>query len=296
MAASQNLLEEDFLRKLERLDLLSRKIHKGGEKGERRSRKKGESVEFADYRHYVQGDEPRFIDWNIFGRLDKLFLKLFLEEEELNVRILLDSSLSMGFEPPSRKIDLGVKIAASIAYITLVRNNRLTITPFSSEPAGGIGPCRGRRMVMRTFEFLNGIAPAGRTGLYDACRRAALESKRKGVLILISDFLDPGGFDEGMRFLVSRNLDVHAIQVLSPVEIKPELKGDLRLVDCELGSFAEVTVSENLLRAYRRTLESFMGSLKAFCTARGINYIFARTDTPFEKTVLEVMRGGGLLG
>ncbi len=296
MADRPKLLDEEFLRRIEMLDLLSRKMHRGADKGERRSRKKGESVEFADYRHYVQGDEPRFIDWNIFGRLDRLFLKLFLEEEELNLRIMIDTSSSMDSGSPVSKMDLSRKIAAALAYVALSRNNRLVISPFDESPSGELGPCRGRKMVMRAFEFLQDLSPGGTTCLETACRRAAHHAKRKGVLVLISDFLDPSGWDRGLHYLVSGNLDVHAVQVLSETEINPPVRGDLRLFDCELRSFADVTVSENLLKTYRRTLEAFMGGLKAYCIGRGMNYIFARTGAPFEKTVLELMRTGGLLG
>jgi len=290
------LIDKSFLAKLDRLDILSRKIHQGREKGERRSRKRGESVEFADYRHYVQGDEPRFIDWNIYGRLDRLFLKLFLEEEELNVTILLDTSASMAFGRPVSKLLLGQKIAAALGYIALSNHNRITAIPFDTGPLQGFGPTRGRRMVWSFFNFLQGLESGGETSLAEACRLTALQSRRKGVLVLISDFLDPDGFETGLRYFVSKNLDLHVIQILSPEEVEPTLRGDLRLVDTERGAVTEVTVSENLLRTYRRTLTSFLGHVKSFCTARGASYLFTRTDVSFEKTVLKVMRRGGLLG
>jgi hypothetical protein len=146
------------------------------------------------------------------------------------------------------------------------------------------------------FDFLQSLPPAGETCISDTCTRAALGASRKGLLIILSDFLDPAGFEEGLRALVSRNLDVHVVHILSPEEVKPSVTGDLKIIDCETGAFTEVTMSAKLRGLYEANLKAFLGSLKSFCTRRGVNYIFARTDAPFEKTVLDLMRRGGILG
>ena len=288
------LLDEDFMRRLEQLNMVSRKIFAGRLRGERRSKRRGVSVEFADYRDYAPGDDLRFLDWNIYSRLERLFLKLFLEEEDLHVYVLIDASDSMAFGSPS-KLDYAKKVAAAIAYIGLANLDRVAVSVLSGQVRHIFGPSRGKRQAWRLFSTLEGTEAAGETALGPCCRDFAIRHRHKGVVILISDFLDPQGYEEALRLLLSRNFDIFALHVLCREEIQPSLAGDLRLVDTETGDVAEVTMSGPLLSAYRKRLQRFVAGLKAYCVGHGISYLYAATDVPFDRLVFSYLRRGGLL-
>jgi len=280
--------------RLERLEIVSRKIFVGRMKGERRSKRKGESVEFADYRNYVVGDDLRFLDWNIYARLDSLMLKLFLEEEDLNVSVLFDVSRSMDWGHPNKALYVK-RVTAAIAYIGLVNYDRVNLHAYSNVLAHEMRGVRGRRMIARVIEFLEAIPARGGSFFSDVARRFALRHQGKGVCIVISDFMDKGGYADGFRYLLSRDLDLYAIQVLSPEEIDPDLAGDLKLLDVEDDDVAEVTVSKLLLSRYKALLTAYCTELKDYCTRRGITYLFTSTRVPFDTLVLSYLRQRGLL-
>jgi len=294
-ASITTLLDPGFMARLDRLDVLSRKILRGKLKGERRSKRRGQSVEFADHRQYVPGDDIRFLDWNIYGRLDQLFLKLFLEEQDLSVRILFDSSASMGTGDPP-KISTAKRLAAALAYVGLVNNNRVTVTAFSNGVRGEIAGMRGRRYLANLAEFLAATEAEGATDFERTCRRVTAERFGSGVTIVISDFFFKGGYATGLKRLVTPRYDLCVIQLLSPQEKAPELTGDLRLVDIEDGDTAEITVSRALLAYYRRNLAAFCNELKSFCRRRGALYVLTDSAASVENVVLEGLRRGGLLG
>ncbi|MCX7935744.1 MAG: DUF58 domain-containing protein [Planctomycetota bacterium] len=291
----QSFFDEDFLRRLEKIEIASRRIFRGRFKGERLSRKRGTSSEFADYRNYVEGDDLRFIDWNIYGRLDRLFLKLFLEEEDLHVHILLDTSLSMSFGSP-RKIDFGRRLAAAVGYIALCRLDRVQIHAFAHGLACASSALRGKKNAWQMFDFLSQLECDGRTNLAAACRAFAQRFRAgKGAALVISDFLDPAGYEEGLRQLVGRGYDICVLHVLAPEEIRPAVEGDLRLVDVEDESAQEITVSQPLLAQYQKTLQNFCSGLKGFCTQHGAAYAFASAASPLEEVVFHSLRHAGLL-
>jgi uncharacterized protein (DUF58 family) len=264
-------------------------------KGERRSKQRGYSSEFADYRNYVEGDDLRHIDWNIYGRLDKLFLKLFLEEEDLHVHVLVDTSLSMGFGEP-QKLGYAKKVAAAIAYIGLSNMDRVQVHSFANGLSGGTGAMRGKRSSRALFDYLENLGANGKTSLDDTCKSFAMSSSiGKGVVVLISDFLDPEGYEEALKKVIGAKMDVYVVHLLSPEEVAPELKGDLKLVDAEDGFAQEITVSQPLLKQYHETLKNFCGGIQEYCTKRGASYIFSSTDRPFDQLVLNYLRRGGLL-
>jgi uncharacterized protein (DUF58 family) len=292
--ANPPLLDPEFLHKLEQLELVSRKIFVGRMKGERRSKRRGSSVEFADYRNYAVGDDLRHIDWNVYGRLDKLFLKLFLEEEDLRVYTLLDTSLSMDFGEPS-KLHYGKQVAAALAFIGLVNHDRVVLNTFTSNLDPGLPGVRGRSQMWRVVQYLEQLQPSGASDLTAAVRCFALKHAAKGVVIVISDFLDKRGYQDALRYLVARNMDIYIIHVLSQEEVDPELAGDLCLVDAEDDDIAEVTISAPLLKRYKDTLNAFVGGLKEWCTQRGIAYIFTTNQNPFDKLILNYLRERGLV-
>ncbi len=291
---TRQLISPEFLTKLETLELVSRKIFAGAMRGERRSKRRGESVEFADYRNYTPGDDLRFLDWNILARLDKLFLKLFLQEEDLHVSLILDVSKSMDYGDPSKGI-YARQIAAAIAYIALVNYDRVSLYPYADGLTGEMTGMRGRNVTQRMLGFLSNLEYEPASNLTLAAKQYAIRHPQRGIVMVISDFLDKGGFETGLRYLLGRDLDLYVIQILAPQEIDPPLTGDLRLRDVEDEDVAEVTVSRALLNRYKHNLQAYCASLKDYCTRRGVSYLFTGTDIPFDQMVLNYLRKRGLV-
>ena len=242
---SEPLLDPKFLTRLEQLELVSRKIFLGRMKGERRSKKKGQSVEFADYKNYVVGDDLRFLDWNLYARLDRLFIRLFMEEEDLHFYILIDNSLSMDFGAPT-KLHYAKQVAAALAFIGLVNMDRVVIEAFNDRLTQSMPAARGRRSFWRVLDFLDKLEPAGPSDFAQALRTFSIKCSGKGVLIILSDFMDKGGYEDALRYVIARQMDIYAIQILSQEEIEPNVTGDLQLTDAEDDDAAEVTVSPAL--------------------------------------------------
>jgi uncharacterized protein (DUF58 family) len=308
-----DLLSGELIAKISRLDYTSRKIFAGKLKGERRSKKRGESVEFADHRPYVSGDDLRHIDWNIFGRLDKLFLKLFLEEEDLALHIVMDCSASADCGSPSKFL-FQQRLAMALGYIGLVNLNRVTVSAIggglASADAGGendpqlstlhsLRDLRGRRRTHDLARFLCALRPAGPAPFTEACKRIALTRRGKGIMLVMSDFFIKEGYDTGLRLLVGRGYDVMCMQVLSPQEVDPTgpegLAGDLRLKDIEDGDLAEVTISAPLLKRYKANLTAYCDQLRDFCARREMSLLTVRTDTPLDTLILDYLRKRGVL-
>jgi uncharacterized protein (DUF58 family) len=288
------LLDPEFLHKLEQLELVSRRIFVGRMKGERKSKRRGSSVEFAEHRNYAVGDDLRHIDWNVYGRLDRLFLKLFLEEEDLHVYTLLDTSLSMDFGTPT-KLHYGKQVAAALSFIGLVNHDRVLVDTFSAGLDLGLRGVRGRSQMWRVVQYLEQLKASGNSDLKAAAREFAIRHAGKGVVVVVSDFLDKHGYQEALRYLLARNMDIYLVQILSQEEVQPELVGDLRLLDSEDEEAAEVTISAPLLKRYKDNLNAFVGGLKEWCTHRGITYIFTTNQYPFEKLILNYLRQRGLI-
>ena len=287
------LLDSAFMARLDQLDILSRKVLAGKLKGERRSKRRGQSVEFADYRNYVVGDDLRFIDWNIYARLERLFLKLFLEEEDLALTILIDTSKSTDFGDPNKALYMK-RVAAALGYIGLVNYNRVSISAITDTIVADTGALRGRQKVSQMIDFLNKLEPQGNSYLAGACKRFALAHRHKGVCVILSDFFDKGGYENGLRYLAGKSYDLFAIQVLSPQEINPDLQGDLKLKDIEDGDLAEVSVTAPLLKRYKENLNAYCAGLKEYVTRRGGNYLFTSSAIPLIHWCLVTSESGGL--
>ncbi len=289
------LLTPELLAQLERLELISRRIFRGRMKGERRSKRKGQSVEFADFRSYVAGDDLRFIDWNTYARLDRLFLKMFLEEEDLHFFALIDASDSMDFGQPS-KLHYAKQLAAALGFIGLTRADRVRIETLGQSPRQPGPVLRGRQSLQRMVDWLDSLKPGEKASLADGVKNFCLRNSGKGILVLLTDLMDKQGYESALRYLLAQQMDVYVIQILSTEEIEPEVAGDLRLVDCEDGDEAEITVSAPLLARYRRTVEAFVDGARTFCTRRGMSYLLARNDVPVEQLVMSYLRRRGLVG
>lgn len=311
--------------RLDRLDILSRRILAGKLPGERRSKRRGQSVEFDDYRPYIPGDDLRHIDWNIYARFDRFVLKLFREEEDLAVHVLIDASASMfagGDGQAPSKVIFVHRLAMTLGYLALVAQNRVQASVVGAGPGlgpqrpGGVvslGPIRGRTGVRRLADFLlTSLAQPleARAGapqdLNQAMRTIALSRASRGVMIILSDFLIPGGVTRGLNFLAggstSGRYDTHCIQVLAPAELDPSreaaagLVGDLRLIDAETGRAAEVTVTRPAIDAYKRRIRDAIARLEKECLARSMSYLRVSNHDDPGTLVLGPLRSRGLVG
>ena len=294
MSTASTLLSPQLLAKLEKMELISRKIFRGRMKGERRSPRKGQSVEFADFRNYVPGDDLRFVDWNTYARLEKLFLKLFLEEEDLHFYALIDASASMDFGEPTKLAYAG-QLAAALGFVGLIRGDRVKVETLA-RPVRETSPVfRGRQSLWRMFEHIEAIRPEATLPLAEGVKNFCLRNSGRGIVVLISDLMEKSGFESALRYLVSRDMDVYVIQVLSAEELDPDVQGDLRLVDCEDGDVAEVTVTTALMRRYKQTLAALVDSARDFCARRGIVYLLARNEIPIDELITGYLRTRGLV-
>lgn len=290
---SFTLLTPEMMSKLERMELVSRKIFRGRMKGERRSKRKGQSVEFADFRNYVAGDDLRFIDWNLFARMDRLYLKIFLEEEDLHFYTIVDDSMSMEYGDPS-KFFIARQIAASLAYIGLCRGDRVSVSTFANAGAPVVG--RGKTSTHRLLGYLESAQCVSEAPpMEDSIKRFCLKNTGKGIVVVITDLLSKTGYEAALRMLVAREMDIFLIHVLSPEELSPKLQGDLKLIDCEDGDRREVSISAHLLQRYEQTLAAFIDQAKSFCNRRSITYVTARSDEPTDTLVNEYLRSRGLV-
>ncbi|MBI2152450.1 MAG: DUF58 domain-containing protein [Candidatus Rokubacteria bacterium] len=286
----QDLLTGDFLVQLERLALVSKRTFRGRVKGERKSPHRGSSVEFVDYRPYGVGDDLRYVDWNIFGRLDRLYLKLFVDEEDLCLHLLLDASASMDFGAPTKR-EYGCRLAAAFGFVALVNYERVGIGIVRDRVTEGWSPTRGRTQVLPFLGFLGRVRAGGATGLNEGLASYARKCRDAGLAVVISDLLDPGGYESGLRALQEQRFDVHMVHLLAPEEMNPSFSGDLRLRDAETGEVRELTFDGEARRSYRRRLQEFLDAAERFCRSREISYHRVTTDTPVEEFVLRQLKG-----
>lgn len=307
------LLPADLIARISQLDVSSRKIFSGKLKGERRSKKRGESVEFADHRAYVVGDDLRHIDWNIFGRLDRLFLKLFLEEEDLSLHVVLDGSASLDCGEPGKFL-FCQRAAAALAYIGLVNYNRVSLSAMGGWRRGAddddeaerpddfdepqlmtLRNLRGRRRAREMGDWLCALEPGGASSFNEHAKRIALARQGKGVMVLLSDFFFKEGYEQGLRYLAGRGYDLVLIQVLAPQEVDPSIGGDLRLRDVEDGDTAEVTITAPLMKRYKQNLGAYCDQLHEFCARREIMLLRVQSDLAIDVLLLDYLRKRGVL-
>ncbi len=299
---SEPFFSEDFLHRLERMTLAARRALSGQTQGERRSSKRGQSVEFADFRPYVAGDDFRRIDWNAYARLERFFIKLFVEEEDLTTHFLIDNSPSMDWGQPN-KLWYATRVVGALGYIALTGLDRVTVTAVGSSNGrngnGSIFPAhRGKRQAVALFSFLeqlkahsaNPPAPVDPTR---QMRAYAAANTRPGLVVLISDLLHDGWI-EGLRTLAAQGHEVSVIQVLAPDERDPQINGDLKLIDSEDGAEVEITADYDLLARYKQGLEAWQGDLRQFCRSRGIAYIPVETTLPLEDLLFTWLQRQGV--
>ncbi|HWH38173.1 MAG TPA: DUF58 domain-containing protein [Candidatus Limnocylindrales bacterium] len=288
-AVDPTVFDEAFLRQLERLTLLTRKAVHGGMKGVRRSVKRGQSIEFTDYRDYALGDDLRALDWNLYARLERLFIKLFIEEEDVTVHILLDASASMDGGAPD-KLLFGKRAAAALAYVGLASYDRVNMAVLQGRAARRFAPVRGTGRVFQVLADLSAVKPApGPTDLLSAARHYAAQLTQRGPLILISDLFDDNA-ERAISELAGTRCDVAVLHTLATDELDPPLEGDLRLIDRETAATVDVTADLFTLDAYRERLAEWQARLEQASTKRRVAYVPMPTTTPLSDLVFAELR------
>jgi uncharacterized protein (DUF58 family) len=280
--------DETFLRRLEQLELASRRLTAGRMKGERRSVRRGQSVEFADYRNYTAGDDLRQLDWNAYARLEKLFVKLFVEEEDVTVHILVDASRSMDYGEPN-KLDAARRAAAALGYLGLASMDRVSVAFLGDGGASVLPPIRGKLRALELFRFLSTPRTERLTGLAAAARAYAGRMRGTGPLLLISDLMDPGYLD-ALRDLAGTRCQLSVLHLLAPDELEPEVAADARLVDNETGHAVEVSGDDDLVERYRTRLAEWADEISAFVGRRGGAYVQVPTDLDLADLLFDVLR------
>lgn len=285
------LLESTFLRKLDRLAILTRRAMLGAIQGERRSPRRGSSVEFADFRPYTPGDDIRQIDWNLYARAERFYLKLFVAEEELNVHLLIDTSSSMDWGEPN-KLLYAKRLAAAFGYVALSNLDKVSVTAAGSgQQMQGV---RGKRGALALFDFLQKLPTTKGLSLPAACQRFVQTARNPGPLLLCSDLLD-AGWRDALTALSSRPFEITLMHILAPEELDPQIDGDFKLVDLETGTPVEISADIDLLRRYRDNLREWQAEIESFCNGRGIAYLIADTAMPTEEFFLSQLRRRGVL-
>ena len=291
------IFDESTLRKLNQLSLVATRIRKGAIKGERRSSRRGSSVEFADYRNYAPGDDLRRLDWNLYARLERPFIKLFEEEEDLAVYLLLDASRSMGWgEGDLNKFDYARKLVAGLGAIAISNGDLLSVGLLQNgRVAAEFGPTRGGAALSRLFNFLEPLQAEGETDLNASLRQYTVKPRRPGLLILVSDLLSAEGYEAGLRHLQGRGHEAALVHVLAPDELDPPLGGDLQLVDVESGQTQDVSLDGSLRNRYKAHVQEWLHSTRTDCRKHDIHYLDLATSTPWDQALLLEMRRTGIV-
>ncbi|HEV7662502.1 MAG TPA: DUF58 domain-containing protein [Chloroflexota bacterium] len=301
MAGPQTLLDGAFARRLERLSLVSRKRLIGQGQGDRRSLRKGSSLEFADYRHYVEGDDPARVDWNIYSRTDTLFVRLYEEEEVLNVHLVVDASRSMDWGEPS-KLRYARRLAAALGYVALNASNRVFVWPLGATNSA-YGPAWGRGRAGAMLAFVDEFKPvqistpqvAGLGAPPDLEQSlSSFTSRAGGLVILISDLLSPN-WEKALGRLAVRSGEAVVLHTLSPQELRPGLGGDVRLIDRESGAAVSVTLNNDAIRLYGQRLDEWRRAVESFSARHGIAYVPIDTSMGLETVVFDVLRRRGIV-
>lgn len=292
---SDEPFDEEFLRRLEYLRMVARKMASGKFRARRQTKTVGSGIDFADHRGYTPGDSVRNIDWNLYRRTERLFVKQYEEQQDLHVYFLVDTSRSMHLGDAARW-NLARDTTAALAYIALNNLDRVSIVPFASDVTDRMAPIRGTSQIFKVFDVLSGIEPGKRTGTEDAFRTFVRENKRPGLAVVISDFYDPDGFEQGLDVLRYHRFEPMVIQLYDEREFSVSLTGDVDLVDCETGQTRRMTATPAMAAELKQAFDEFCGELETYCTRNQLLYFRAPVQQSFEDLVLDVFRAGGFVG
>ena len=294
VAKDDDLFDDDFQRKLDYLALVSRRVFAGRMRAERRTKKSGSGVEFADHREYQPGDDFRYLDWNIYQRFDRLLVRLYEEEEDLAIYFIIDASASMAFGD-AKKLKYAKKVCAALAYVGLANLDRVTIVSTADKITDRMPQTRGKARIFKVFRFLREVQPEGVTDLHDALKTFVAQNKRRGLAVLISDLYDPAGFEKGINVLRYNKFDPFVVHVVDAAEATPKIAGDVLVYDCETGDEREVTVTAKVLERFEAINKEYNEEINRFCSTHQVPYITADVSTPFDELILRVFRRGGFL-
>jgi uncharacterized protein (DUF58 family) len=287
------LFGSDFLKKLEYLSLISKRVFRGQLLAQRRTMQLGGGIEFADHREYTVGDDFRYLDWNLYARHDELLLKRFQEEEDLHVYVFVDCSRSMGFGKPP-KFDFARQVAAALAYIALADLDRVAIVAFAGDILADFPLTRGKGRILSLLKFLEELKPVGQvTDLGRVASGFVHRNQRRGLALVVSDLYDPAGFERGLDILRHHRYEPNIVQIFDRKEAQPDLLGDVELYDVETESAQKVTVTERNLRQYRKIFDAFQESVLKYCRNYGLGCTRTSTDIPFDELILKMMRAAG---
>lgn len=289
--AVKKLFDDQFLKKLEYLYLVSKKVFAGKVHAQSRSKKLGWGMEFADHRDYHPGDDLRYLDWNLYGRMGQLVTKLFQEEENLSVYFLLDCSKSMDFGDPA-KFDYARKIVAALAYVSLANLDSVTLVPFGADLLPSLANVRGKGQILKIFEYLEAIEPAPATDMETSFRNFCARTKGRGLVVVVSDFFDEGGYEKPLKSLYFAKHDLAAVCVHHEAEAVPDLRGAVRFTDSENGALQMVNISPGTLRKYQKEYKLFLDRLQDTAHSLQCSFLYTLTSVPFEDLVLNVFRQG----
>jgi uncharacterized protein (DUF58 family) len=294
VAGDDDLFDDEFQRKLEYLAMVSKRVFSGAMRAERRTKKTGSGIEFADHRDYTAGDDIRYLDWHAFERFDRLLIRLYEEEEDLSIYFILDTSSSMGFGE-GQKLRQAKRLAAALAYVGLANLDRIAIVTATDEISGRMPTTRGKARIFRIFRFLSGVKAEGETDLGEAMKTFVAQHKRKGLAVVLSDLYDPEGFERGINVLRFNRFEPYVIHLVDSRDGKPDIRGDVRVYDCETGTEREVTVTAKVLEKYHHAYGEYLEEVQRFCTSRQVSYFRADVEASFDELILRVFRRGGFL-
>lgn len=292
--SDDDLFDDEFQRKLDYLAIISRRVFSGSMRAERRTKKSGSGVEFVDHRDYTEGDDLRYLDWNLFARFGRLAIRLYEEEEDLAIYFIVDASTSMGFGD-AEKFRHAKRLAAALGYVGLANLDRVAVVGTTDTVGTSMQPTRGKERIFKVFRFLKALKADGVTDLGTALKTFVAQNKRRGLAVLISDLYDPTGFENGINVLRYNRFDPLVIHVVDPREAQPTLYGDVRLYDCETGDEREVTVTPALLERFKQEHAKYTSEVERFCSKKQVPYFTADVTVPFDELVLRIFRRGGFL-
>jgi uncharacterized protein (DUF58 family) len=285
----RTFLDPEFLKKLEHLRLVAKRLSWSSAKGEHATSRRGFSLEFSDYRRYQKGDDLRYVDWNVYRRLGRLWLKLFTAEEEMNIYLLLDVSQSMAEGAPA-KIEYAKKVAAALGYIGLKNLDRVGGASVSASLFSPLALGRGRKQILALFRFLAELSCRGETDLRASAQSFSTLFSRQGLVVLLSDLLDPEGWRAGLEELARKKYQLLVIHILDPTEFEPVVSGDVALTDVESGRERRLFVDGELKRRFREEIKNYFAEIESFCHSRQMDYLRTTTTVPFEDFVLLTLR------
>ncbi len=289
-----SLFDEAFLKKIEYLYVVSKKMFTGKLRAERKTRKVASGIEFADHRNYAPGDDLRALDWRVYGRTEKLLVRLFEEKEELSIYFLIDCSKSMQFNDDI-KLNYAKKMAAALGYIGLCNQDRVSFIAFNEKVIERLPPTSGRGQIFKVFNFLEKLKGEGATSFEDSFKTFASENRRRGVAVVISDFYNPEGFEKALNFLHYQQFETYVVHIVDTSEFDIKAHGDVALVDEETGERLDMTMTPRLLTKYKKAFEALCLQMESYCVARHMLYFRTPVELPFDEIVLKVFRAGGFL-